>query len=57
MGDTLDEVRQLIQEAMELHIEAMLRDGDEVPEPTTQCCEVEIDMNRIADLAKEEAEP
>ncbi len=54
VGDTLDEVRQMIREAMELHIEGMLRDGDEVPEPTSQSHEVEIDMAQIAALAKEE---
>ncbi len=54
VGDTLDEVRQMIREAIEFHIEGMLRDGDEVPEPTLQCHEVEIDMARIAVLAKEE---
>lgn len=54
MGDTLDEVRQMIREAMEFHIEGMLRDGDPVPEPTSQCYEVEIDMAQIAALAKEE---
>jgi len=56
VGDTLDEVRQMIREAMEFHLEGMLRDSDPIPEPTTQCCEVEIDMARVAELAKEEVE-
>lgn len=54
VGDTLDEVQRMIREAMEFHIEGMLRDGDVVPEPTSLCHEVEIDMARIAALAKEE---
>lgn len=54
VGDTLDEVHQMIREAIEFHIEGMLRDGDPVPEPSSQCHEVEIDMARITALAKEE---
>ena len=30
-GDTIDEVRASILEAMELHIESMLEDGESVP--------------------------
>ena len=30
------EVRQLIREAIELHVKAMLDDGDPVPEPATK---------------------
>ena len=54
VGDTLDEMRQMIREAIEFHIEGMLRDGDAVPEPTSRCYEVEIDMARIAAFVKEE---
>ncbi len=54
-GKTRGEVEQLIREAIEFHIEGMLRGGDAVPEATTRYCEVEIDMDRIAALAKEEA--
>ena len=32
-GGTLDEVRILIAEAMEMHLEGMREDGDEMPEP------------------------
>ena len=32
-GGTLDEVRILIAEAMEMHLEGMREDGDEIPEP------------------------
>ena len=33
VGKTLEDVRKLISEAMEMHIEGMREDGDEVPEP------------------------
>ena len=35
-GDTLGEAKRLIQEAIDLHIRAMIADGEAVPEPTTQ---------------------
>jgi predicted RNase H-like HicB family nuclease len=56
-GKTAAEARRLIREAIELHIEGTLRDGDTVPASTTQAYEVEIDMKRITVLAKEEAKP
>jgi predicted RNase H-like HicB family nuclease len=52
VGDTLDEVEQLIREAIEFHLEGMLLDGDPVPEPATQCCQVEVDLTRIAAAAR-----
>ena len=33
-GDTLDEVKQLIREAMEFHLEGMKQHGDPVPPPS-----------------------
>jgi predicted RNase H-like HicB family nuclease len=42
VGDTLEEVKQLIREGMELHLEAMREDGDAIPEPTTLCEFVEV---------------
>jgi predicted RNase H-like HicB family nuclease len=35
-GDTLEETKTLIQEAIDLHIRGMIADGEEVPQPTTQ---------------------
>ena len=35
LGETLEETRRLIQEAVEMHLEAMRADGDPIPEPTT----------------------
>jgi predicted RNase H-like HicB family nuclease len=47
-GKTVEEVERLIREAIELHLEALLRDGDPVPEAATQCRQVEVDLARIA---------
>jgi predicted RNase H-like HicB family nuclease len=37
-ADTVNEVKQLMNEAIEFHLEGMLLHGEEVPEPTTRCC-------------------
>jgi len=34
-GDTVEEVKQLIAEAIAFHIEGLLRHGDPVPPPTS----------------------
>lgn len=34
-GDTQEETRQLIQEAIEIHLRSMREDGDSIPEPTS----------------------
>ena len=34
-GETIDEVRQLIREAIPLHIEMMRQQGETVPSPTS----------------------
>jgi len=41
VGDSAAEVTQLIQEAIGFHIRGLLRDGDPVPPPTSQCCYVQ----------------
>lgn len=41
-GETLDETRQLIREAIEFHIEGMRLHGESIPEPTTLVEEVEV---------------
>ena len=35
-ADTLEEIKQLMQEGIEFHLEGMREDGDPIPEPTTQ---------------------
>ncbi len=37
VGETLEEVKTLIQEAIEFHLEGMREDGVFIPEPTTIC--------------------
>lgn len=34
VGDTLEEVQTLIQEAIEFHIEGLQEDGEDVPQPS-----------------------
>lgn len=40
-GTTLEETEQLIQEAIELHLEGLREDGDPIPEPSTLAAYVE----------------
>ena len=39
VGETLEEVRTLIHEAMEMHLEDMRVTGQPIPKPTTIDCE------------------
>ncbi|MFN2456067.1 MAG: type II toxin-antitoxin system HicB family antitoxin [Pyrinomonadaceae bacterium] len=41
-GDTIEETKQLLQEAVEIHIKGMKEDGLPIPEPTIQTDYVEI---------------
>lgn len=41
-GRTLEEVRELLKEAIELHIKGTQRDGESVPSPTTLCEYLEV---------------
>jgi predicted RNase H-like HicB family nuclease len=41
-GQTLDETRRLIAEAIEFHIEGMRLGGEPIPEPTTVTESVEV---------------
>ena len=41
-GSSQDEVLQLIREAIEMHIEAMVKDGESVPAPASRAALVEI---------------
>jgi predicted RNase H-like HicB family nuclease len=42
VADSVEELQELIREAIQLHIEAMIEDGDPVPEPTTTALEIEV---------------
>ncbi|MFN6567108.1 hypothetical protein A6770_10490 [Nostoc minutum NIES-26] len=42
VGETIEEVKALIAEAIEFHIEGMLEDGLPIPQPTSMAHEVEV---------------
>ncbi len=42
VGETIEEVKILIAEAIEFHIEGMLQDGLPIPKPTSIAHEVEV---------------
>ena len=42
VGNTEEETRNYIKEAMELHLEGMKEDGDPIPEPTTTAMFIEV---------------
>ena len=48
-GKTAKEVEGLIREAIPLHLEGLLRDGDEIPPATTKSCVIEVDLSVFAD--------
>ena len=35
VGDTLEEMNNMMREALEFHLEGMLEDGETIPEPST----------------------
>jgi predicted RNase H-like HicB family nuclease len=41
-GDTLEETKLNIHEAIEFHLDGMRQDGDPIPEPTTQVAYAEV---------------
>jgi predicted RNase H-like HicB family nuclease len=43
-GDSLEEIERMAREAIEFHIEGMRLDGEAVPEPSTHCLVVEVDV-------------
>lgn len=42
VGETEEEVRRLIREALELHVEGLRSDGSSVPQPTSQVEYVDV---------------
>ncbi len=42
VGDTIEEVKQNIQEAIEFHLETLQEDSLLIPESTTECDYVEV---------------
>lgn len=43
-GKTVEEVERNIREAIELHLEGMLEDGEAIPEPSTAVAYVEMQV-------------
>lgn len=43
-GKTVEEIERNISEAIELHLEGMLEDGDPIPEPSTSVSYVELQV-------------
>jgi predicted RNase H-like HicB family nuclease len=43
-GKTFEEIEQNIREAIELHLEGMMEDGEPIPEPTTSVSYVELQV-------------
>jgi predicted RNase H-like HicB family nuclease len=41
-GDTLEEVKQLMEEGIAFHLEGMHEDGSPIPEPTTEVAYAEV---------------
>ena len=46
-GKTMEETKQQMQEALAFHFEGMILDDERVPQATTRCAYVDIDMNEI----------
>ena len=43
-GDTIEETIQMMKEALEFHFEGMIEEGDPIPEPSTLCAYVELEI-------------
>lgn len=43
-GETLEETIQLMKEALEFHFEGMMKDGEPIPQPTSNCTYVEPEI-------------
>jgi predicted RNase H-like HicB family nuclease len=43
-GKTFEEIERNIREAIELHLEGMVEDGDPIPEPTTSVSYVDLQV-------------
>ncbi len=43
-GKSVEEIEQNIREAIELHLEGMIEDGEPIPEPTTSVSYVELQV-------------
>lgn len=44
VGDTVEETKQNMREALEFHFEGMREDGDSIPEPSTLADYVDVEV-------------
>lgn len=42
VGDTVEDIEQMIREAIEFHIEGMRLNGEQIPEPSSLCQYIEV---------------
>jgi predicted RNase H-like HicB family nuclease len=56
-GKTLEETKRQMKEALEFHFEGMVLDGEPVPQATTRCAYVDINMNEIRKRVQRENKP
>ena len=47
-GETIEETRQLMREALEFHFEALQMDNEPIPEPTSQVEYVEVKIPQLS---------
>jgi predicted RNase H-like HicB family nuclease len=48
VGESLNEVKDLIRDAIKLHLESLRESGDPLPEPASVADEIEIDERDFA---------
>ena len=48
VGDTLEEVQQLIREGIELHLESLKEHGDPIPKPCATSGYLDVDASLLA---------
>jgi predicted RNase H-like HicB family nuclease len=44
LGDTVEETMELMREAIDMHLEGMVEDGDAIPEATTLADYIEVEI-------------
>lgn len=52
---TLAEVKKRMKEAMEFHFKGMMLDDDKIPEATSECAYVNVDVGKLARKMQKEA--
>ena len=57
VGDSVEEVSQLIQEALKMHLDGMRRDGHLIPEPTSQVMYAEVRLDATGTKTGTDSQP